>query len=236
MISLLAGALVLLGGVYLLKLISRSNPERLARLLRRIGGWLLLAVAALLIFRGHIEVAIPLGVFALSLIGWRAIKGPGALGGTRSAQDRRFSRMQTSLLDMKLDRVNARIEGRVLAGPFAGRALDSLARPELLQLYRDADVESRRLLEAYLDRRAPGWREDTQRDAGRRSADRPERGGSMTEEEAYQILGLQPAADVASITRAHRSLMKKLHPDQGGSNYLAARVNEAKDILMRRHR
>jgi curved DNA-binding protein CbpA len=58
----------------------------------------------------------------------------------------------------------------------------------------------------------------------------------MTQEEAYQVLGLQPGADTETITHAHRSLMKKLQPDQGGSTYLAARVNQAKDVLLRRHR
>ena len=97
-------------------------------------------------------------------------------------------------------------------------------------------MQPRDLFAAYFDRRAPGWREYAQGNAGAGGGSRPPSGGKMTEEEAYQILGLQPGASADDIGRAHRTLMKKLHPDQGGTTYLAARVNEAKDVLLRRHR
>jgi hypothetical protein len=90
------------------------------------------------------------------------------------------------------------------------------------------------LLAGYLDRRNAGWGEHAQADAN--SAGWRPAAGKMSEQEAYQILGIAPGASLDEISRAHRSLMKKLHPDQGGTTYLAARVNEAKDVLLRRHR
>ena len=96
---------------------------------------------------------------------------------------------------------------------------------------------ARRSFMAYFDRGQARRREHPQRDAAAGQSRRSTASsGEMTKEEAYQVLGLQPGAGADEITRAHRAFMKKLHPDQGGSTYLAARVNQAKDVLLRRHR
>ena len=91
-------------------------------------------------------------------------------------------------------------------------------------------------LAAYFDGGGPGRREHTQSNADTGFGAPPATGGKMTEQEAYQILGVAPCASMTEIRRAHRSLMKKLHPDQGGTTYLATRINEAKDVLLRSHR
>jgi DnaJ-domain-containing protein 1 len=135
---------------------------------------------------------------------------------------------------MTLDHDTGSLSGRLVAGPHAGHSLDEFELPQLLEMIPELDAESVPLLESYLDRRFPAWRQNAQGDtAGRQRRSPPS--GKMTDEEAYQILGLQPGAGREEIGRAHRALMKKLHPDQGGSTYLAARVNEAKEVLLRTH-
>jgi DnaJ-domain-containing protein 1 len=128
------------------------------------------------------------------------------------------------------------MRGRILAGRHQDRKLDDLDVSALIGLLGEIDEESRALLMAYLDRRQPAWRENAQDDATTGAGRGGWSSGKVTEEEAYQILGVQPGASAEEIGRAHRALMKKLHPDQGGSTYLAARINEAKEVLLRRHR
>jgi DnaJ-class molecular chaperone len=102
----------------------------------------------------------------------------------------------------------------------------------LLRECRAADEESARLIEAYLDRADPDWQEDF---AGARTEHRAAPGGGdVTVEEAYAILGLAPGADVEAIRAAHRRLMKQLHPDHGGTDYLATKINRARDVLLHR--
>jgi len=214
---------------------SKADPKQAARLLRTMGGAGALIFAAFLMFRGEIGVAVPVGLFGLGLLGWVSL-WPATFGARTQKSTGQTSRVRTAFLEMELEHDSGTMRGRVLAGRRQGASLDSLDQPTLLDLFGEIDSDSRDLLAAYLDRKAPGWREHAQGDAAAGSGKGAARSGKMTEEEAYQILGIQSGASAQDITRAHRSLMKKLHPDQGGTTYLAARVNEAKDVLLRRHR
>ena len=178
-------------------------------------------------------VSLPGGVFG----------GLGGLGGGASARagtsGPQFSSIRTRFLAMRLDHSTGAMDGEVLTGPFAGRRLrdldvDSLLR--MLELYREADGQSASLLETYLDREhSADWRN---RDPGT-SAGGPGGGakggggGPMGESEARSILGLGPGSDAGAIRAAHRRLMQKFHPDRGGSDYLAAKINEAKRVLLK---
>ena len=126
--------------------------------------------------------------------------------------------------------------GTVIAGPFKGQALAAMTRQQCDELFKECareDPDGARLLQAYLDRRFTGWSDANQ--GGGDTGPRSGASGKMGEDEAYEILGLAKGASREEVTSAHRSLMKKLHPDHGGSTDLAARVNEAKEILLRRH-
>jgi DnaJ domain len=233
--EILLGIVVLVLALWAVNAFSKVDPKLAARVLRGIGGGAALVFAAFMLFRGEIGAAIPVGLFGLGLLGWVTL-WPATFGARTQKSSGQASRVRTAFLEMELDHDSATMNGRVLAGRHQGAALDSLDRAALIDLFAEIDSDSRELLAAYLDRREPGWREHAQGDAGAGSGRSAPRSAKMTEEEAYQILGIQPGASAQEITRAHRSLMKKLHPDQGGTTYLAARVNEAKDVLLRRHR
>jgi hypothetical protein len=231
----LLGVVVLILLLWSANAFSKADPKQAARILRTIGGIGALLLAVFLLIRGEIGVAIPIGAAGLGLLGWVRL-WPASLGGRTRKSPGQVSHVRSAFLEMELDHDSGAMRGRVLAGRYKGASLDALDQATLIGLIGDVDNDSRQLLMAYLDRREPGWREHAQRDAAAGQGSGVAPGGKMTEEEAYQVLGLQPGASVEEIGRAHRSLMKKLHPDQGGSTYLAARVNQAKDVLLRRHR
>src|SRR6204780_2382632 len=239
--TLIAGVVAVILLYSLLQMFRAANPVVLARAIKIGGGILSLAVAAFTGLRGELAVAVPLGIFGAGLLGWSPFGTSGfanlggmfsGLGGQRSSGQR--SRVRSQFLDVTLDHDSGELSGQIVAGPHAGRSLDEFDLPQLMAMIPGLDAESVPLLESYLDRRFPAWRQDAQGNAaggqGRAAAS-----GKMTNEEAYQILGLQPGAGRDEIGRAHRALMKKLHPDQGGSTYLAAGLNEAKDSLLRTH-
>jgi hypothetical protein len=233
--ALLLGVVVLILLLWAVNAFSKADPRQTARLLRFMGGGAALIFAAFLLFRGEIGVAIPVGAVGLGLLGWISL-WPATFGGRTQKSPGQVSRVRSDFLEMELDHDSGAMRGRILAGRYGGAALDALDPPTLIGLLGEIDNDSRQLLMAYLDRRAPRWREHTQQDTSAGDERSAAAGGKMTEEEAYQILGIEPGASAQEVARAHRTLMKKLHPDQGGSTYLAARVNAAKDVLLRRHR
>jgi hypothetical protein len=237
-VTLLYGVAVLILLWWLSKLFTGVDPKLLAKAMKTGGGVLSLGVAALLMMRGRLDMAFFVGGLGAWLLGWSAY-GPGGMrfpwGGGAAETPGAQSRVQSALLEMDLDHDSGAMHGRVRAGTFAGRDLDGLTLPEIGGLMREClaqDPEGARLLEAYLDRRSPGWCEDAERHRDTRQGGAAGT-GAMTQQEAYEILGLQPGASEEAIREAHRSLMKRIHPDAGGSSGLAARVNQAKDVLVK---
>jgi hypothetical protein len=235
MATLIVGVVVLALLLAAVNIFAKANPRTLAPVLKTVGGVTALGGAAVLAARGQFAFAVPLGVAGLTLLGWLPFGPAGVFQRTQKSPGQ-VSRVRSAFIEMELDHDTGTMRGRILAGQHEGASLDALDVATLTRFLPDIDEESRALLMAYLDRREPAWRDNVQGDAAA-GAGRPSwSSGKMTEQEAYQILGVQPGASAEEIGRAHRTLMKKLHPDQGGSTYLAARVNEAKDVLLRRHR
>lgn len=206
------------------------KPAALASTLRYGLPVSLAGIGAVMIFIGRGGIGIPMLAFALALFSRarrasRATRQPGGQSYVRSAA-----------LEMELDLDTGAMNGLVLAGSFEGHELDQLDEPELFQLHAELvrDPESLGLLEAYLDRRTPDWRAgfDMDDDAGLGTSPSS---GAMTQKEAYEVLGLGAGASEAEIREAHRRLMKRMHPDAGGSAFLAGRINEAKAVLLSRH-
>jgi len=155
------------------------------------------------------------------------------LGGGRARKSQgQTSRIVTDHLEMELDHDTGEMRGRVLKGLFADRNIESLTPADMALLWQDCritDPQSAQIIEAYLDRVHATWRDDVARGESK-MARGP--GGRMTPKEAIEILGLAPGASEDEIRSAHRDLMLKLHPDRGGSTYLAAKINEAKDVAL----
>lgn len=215
--------------LYFMGWLPMGDAGKAGRWVRNNTTFLLFAGAALILSRSPVLAALGMAVLAYTLIqrtGW--LFG----GGPKRTQSGNISTVRTSYLELSLDQATGIMSGRMLQGRFAGRALSSFTAAERLDCLaelRANDSQAGRLFEAYLDRAFPGWEGG---DPGAAPGGvSPSRG--MGVEEAYLVLGLDPGATRSEIHAAHRSLMKRFHPDQGGSTYLASKVNEAKDVLLK---
>jgi hypothetical protein len=246
MLFLLGGVVVLGGLLLLVWLFINADPARLARNLKwagiAIGG---VAVLGLLLFPPARELAALLLPVALSMPMLARLRR--VLDRFRAPRAGQSSSVATAYLRMTLDHDTGTMTGTVLRGHFAGLRIEEMGVGDLIALLREcraADEESARLVEAYLDRLHPDWREEmagprpggtggSRGGGAERNQGRAARAGDMTPDEAYAILGLSPQASAAEIKDAHRRLMVKLHPDHGGSDYLATQINRARDVLLR---
>jgi hypothetical protein len=241
MISILLGALALVLLLFLLYGFTGSDPKLLAKLMRY-GAVGALATAALFFaYLDRVGMAMLLGSMAYGMFtggrvwpgGWPFWHVPGG-GGARSAGGQTTT-VRTEWLEMELDHDTGAMRGRVLKGAHSGTTLDRMPADAVIALYREAsatDPETGRLLEAYLDRTVGAdWRSQTSSGQSQ-SRNRARADSGMSREEAYRVLGLAPGASEAEIRAAHKKLMLQIHPDRGGTSYLAAKINEAKDVLL----
>lgn len=236
---LLLGVALLLGVYVLVRLFAGANPATLAQIFK----WSVVVIAglfaAILLLRGQTLLG---GLFgALAAMAWRNARIPAwgrarAFGGGRSGD---ASRVETHWLAMSLDHDSGEVDGEVLKGRFAGRKLSALAVDELFDLLEAVagdDPRSVPLIEAYLDRVHGDWRPqyDERTAAGGHSPGGAPADGfrGMSRQEALEILGLGKHPSESEIKEAHREMILKYHPDHGGSDYFAAKINRAKEILL----
>lgn len=240
-------ALLLLITSFSLYVFTRIQPATLARAIKAFTATFGALAGTGLLLTGRFGLAIitvSAAIMALRALrtsgagyqGWSSGRGAGS---SEQARPGKSSEVVTDMLAMTLDHQTGDLDGDVLKGAFAGRSLGSLGLQDLLHLLMECqrdDPRSVPLLETYLDRQQPDWRQHV--GEGGADGEHQHRGqapnADMDRETACSILNVSPTASVEEIKNAHRRLMNKLHPDHGGSSYLAAQLNLAKDVLLKR--
>jgi len=218
----IAAIAVFVAAALLLPRLVNANPSTIALATRGSMSGLILGLAVFFALRGLMVVAVPLFLFGLFLRGARQ-----GFNRTNKSSGQKSS-VRTAMLDMWLNHDDGTMDGTVLSGDKTGRLLSELELTELLKLLGEcvsANDQSEALLMAYLDRVHPQWREQ-----GGQAGNANSR-SSMSRGDALDVLGLKEGASEKEIRTAYRRMMKKHHPDNGGSAYLAARINEANDVL-----
>lgn len=236
---LVLGAALLFGSILFAKLFLSADPKVMAQFIRYLVGSLLILLSLPLFARGGPIFGLPCLILGVMVISGRLPPGLNPFGSSGALSQSGKGRGQTSsisaaTLRMTLNHDTGQMDGEVLAGPFASQVLSAMNMEELfrlLEMCRQDDPDAAQLLEAYLQRHrgdelGADWEPGDDDAGGHRAA------GHMGRDEAFAVLGLEPGESEEEILSAHRRLMKKFHPDQGGSNYLASKINEAKDLLI----
>ena len=212
--------------------IQQAPKEKRDKLVRQSLIWGAVGLVVILALTGKLHplfaaAAAMVPLLQRGLMAWKLVNtlrgGAGGAGGP-SARSRHVV--------IELDHGSGRIDGRILEGTRAGSRLSSISTAELLELasrFAAEDPQSQALIHAYLDYSDPPWRQRQGAGAGGSAA---MANTSMSRQEACEVLGVTENATPEQITAAHRALMQKLHPDRGGSTYLAAKVNLAKQVLI----
>jgi hypothetical protein len=238
MIALLAGLAALIAVMAVLHAVINTRAQILAAIVKWTGIAIAIAAAIWFLLRGSSGLGLASAALAAmfyfrqfaalrNAAGWRG--GPGGRPAGQTTD------VETEWLRMSLDLDSGEAEGVVLKGRYAGAKLGELDFPQLMEVLGEArinDPQAAQLLEAYLARaHADRWEEKGGEDGGG-DRDGEARGGPMTRDQALEILGLEPGATDADIREAYKRLMMNMHPDRGGSSYLAAQINAARDLLL----
>jgi hypothetical protein len=234
--TFLIAAAAVVGLLVLYQVFRRADLRKMVRSLRWIVGGLIAALTAFLLLRGQVAIASVTGYAAFSILKFGRL-GPWSFESDEIGEDN-MSSVRSRFIAMTLDHDAGTVEGRVVAGAFKGADLVDLGENETRQLLSEvaADPDSLALLQTWLDKNRAGWREyfaeqDATTATGGEGGDGS---GTDPDTEAYEVLGLKPGATAEDVRAAHHKLMMGVHPDQGGSTYLAARINAAKDRLLKK--
>lgn len=231
--NFLIGAAILLLLWLVLRWFAYAKPGQVITAIKWAIGIVIGAVAIWLTATGRLSSAlVTVSALAPLFVRWKALWT--RLSNSGGPTPGNSSEVESAWFRMSLDHDTGAMDGVVLKGAQRGRRVSELSRQELLALLADTrvdDPESSALLEAYLDRVHPAWRE-TEPEGAQGEAPRAASSGAMTRDEAYRVLGLEAGASPDQVHEAYKRLMKKMHPDQGGSSYLAAKINQAKDLLL----
>ncbi|PCH62176.1 MAG: molecular chaperone DnaJ [Gammaproteobacteria bacterium] len=248
------GLLVIGAFVLFLNAFLKASPAHVAKKIKQIGFYVAIGFVVLLaIVKLNWIIAVIGALFALLprlmpllrylpilkwVQNWR--KGPSGFGNTQqSSQSTQTNSSQSSkvsarYITMTLNHESGELDGEIIEGQFAGQRLSTLSKEAIIQFHKEClanDNESAALVETYLNRIYGDTWSDADHQSHQQSS--PNTKGNMSNAEALEILGLAKGASKKEIIAAHRLLVQKVHPDRGGSNYLAAKINQAKDILIK---